>query len=65
MKKTLTTEQTEKINNAFALISKDEISTRELDQYYKTKKHIDPLWLIKMRLWENKIKNLNEQKLIN
>lgn len=60
MKKILTKEQTEKINNAFELISKDDISIRELNLFYKYKKHISDLWLVKLRIWENKIRNLNK-----
>jgi hypothetical protein len=55
-------EQTEIINQAFKLISKDEVSVRELNLLYKNKKHVNDLWLIKLRLWENQIKNLNEQR---
>ena len=60
IKKILTEEQTKRINDAFASISKDDISLRELDLIHKTKRHINNIWLIQLRIWENKIKNLNK-----
>ena len=63
-KRKLTPEQIEIINQSFGLISKDDISIREINLFYKTKKHINDLWLVKLRLWENQIKQLNEQRKI-
>jgi hypothetical protein len=33
-----------------------------MEQQITTKKHINDLWLVKLRLWENHIKKLNEER---
>ena len=60
MKKILTKEQTEIINKAFEIVSKDDIYLRELDLIHPTKKHIDYSWFVRLKNWENKIKHLNK-----